>query len=59
MKEAAEMFEAAGVRSQFKLMVGGGVTTPSVQEYIGADFQTTDAMAGVSYCMKVMKGGES
>ena len=31
MKEAAEMFEEAGLRNQFKLMVGGGVTTPVVK----------------------------
>jgi methanogenic corrinoid protein MtbC1 len=58
MKEAAQMFEQAGLRNQFKLMVGGGVTTPAVKEYIGADFQTLDAMAGVHYCMKVVKGEE-
>ena len=58
MKEAAQMFEQAGLRNQFKLIVGGGVTTPAVKEYIGADFQTLDAMAGVHYCMKVVKGEE-
>ena len=56
MKQATELLEAAGLRDQFKLMVGGGVTTSAVKEYIGADFQTTDAMAGVSYCIKLAKG---
>jgi len=56
MKEAAEMLEEAGLRDQIKLMVGGGVTSPMVREYIGADFQTTDAMEGVTYCLKVIGG---
>ena len=54
MKEAAEMLKEAGLRDQIKLMVGGGGTTPIVKEYIGADFQTTDAMEGVTYCQKVI-----
>ncbi|MBM4463146.1 MAG: cobalamin-binding protein [Chloroflexi bacterium] len=56
MKEAAEMLAEAGLRDKLKLMVGGGVTTPMVKEYVGADFQTTDAMEGVAYCMKAMRG---
>jgi methanogenic corrinoid protein MtbC1 len=56
MKEASEMLEEAGLRKHFKLMVGGGISTPMVREYIGADFQTTDAMEGVAYCMKSMGG---
>jgi len=56
MKEATDMFEKAGIRDQFKLMVGGGVTTPKVKDYIGADFQTVDATEGVAYCMKVSGG---
>jgi methanogenic corrinoid protein MtbC1 len=56
MKEATEMLEEAGLRKRFKLMVGGGVTTPAVRDYISADFQTTDAMEGVSYCLKITGG---
>ena len=52
MKEATEMLVEAGLRNQLKLMVGGGVTSRLVQDYIGADFQTLDAMEGVVYCMK-------
>ena len=37
-------------------MIGGGVTTPATRDYVGADFQTIDAMAGVAYCMKIVKG---
>jgi methylmalonyl-CoA mutase cobalamin-binding domain/chain len=56
MKEATEMLVEAGLRDKLKLMVGGGVTTPMVKEYIGADFQTTDAMEGVTYCLKAIGG---
>ncbi len=56
MKEAAEMLEKAGIRNQFKLMVGGGITNNMVKEYVRADFQTVDAMEGVAYCMRSMGG---
>jgi 5-methyltetrahydrofolate--homocysteine methyltransferase len=59
MKEAAEMLEESGLRKQFKLMVGGGITNTMVKEYIGADFQTTDAMEGVEYCMKSIGGRDA
>jgi methanogenic corrinoid protein MtbC1 len=56
MKEAAEMMREAGLRQEIKLMIGGGVTTAMTKEYVGADFQTTDAMEGVAYCLKEMEG---
>ncbi len=54
MKQVAELLEKEALRNKLKLMVGGGVTTPLLKEHIGADFQTTDAMEGVSYCLNVM-----
>ena len=54
MKQAADMLDEAGLRDQIKLMVGGGVTTPMVKEYIGADFQTREATEGVAYCLEVI-----
>ena len=56
MKEAAEMLAKDGLRNEIKLLVGGGVTTPAVKEYIGADFQALDAMKGVSYCLRAAGG---
>lgn len=56
MKEASELLVESGLRERCKLMVGGGVTTPTVKEHIGADFQTLDAMEGVSYCLKEIGG---
>ncbi len=57
MKEAAELLEEAGLRAQVKLMIGGGVTSPIVKEYVGADFHTLDAAEGVAYCLQT-KGGK-
>lgn len=56
MKAATEILEKEGLRSSFKLMVGGGVTTSMIKDHLGADFQTTNAMDGVAYCMEVIKG---
>jgi len=55
MKKTTEIFEKENLRDTFKLMVGGGVTNATVKEYIGADFQTIDAMEGVAYCLKSME----
>jgi len=56
MKEASELLVESGLRDKCRLMVGGGVTTPTVKEHIGADFQTLDAMEGVSYCLEQVGG---
>lgn len=55
MKEAAQLLAQAGIRNQLTLLIGGGVTTPAVKEYVGADFQTTDATEGVAYCVRTAK----
>jgi methanogenic corrinoid protein MtbC1 len=52
MKQAAEMIVQAGLRDHLKILVGGGVTTAAVREYVGADFQTVEAMEGVAYCLE-------
>lgn len=59
MKSAVEMLEQQGLRSGFKLMVGGGVTTPMIKDHLRADFQTTNAMDGIAYCMAVAKGEQA
>jgi methylmalonyl-CoA mutase cobalamin-binding domain/chain len=56
MKEATDGLKEAGLRDSVKIMVGGGVTTPMVKDYIGADFQTLDATEGVAYCLSVVGG---
>lgn len=56
MKEAVALLQEAGLRDSVKVMIGGGVTTVGVRDYVGADFQTTDAMEGVAYCLKITGG---
>jgi 5-methyltetrahydrofolate--homocysteine methyltransferase len=55
MKEVINKLEEAGLRDKLKVLVGGGITTPLVKDYIGADFQTIDAMEGVQYCLEFIK----
>jgi len=55
MKEVIDKLEEAGLRDKLKIMVGGGITTPLVKDYIRADFQTIDAMEGVNYCLETIK----
>jgi len=56
MKEAVALIQEAGLRDSVKVIIGGGVTTAGVRDYVGADFQTTDAMEGVAYCLKITGG---
>jgi len=55
MRTAADLLEQEGLRDSFKLLVGGGVTNSTLKDHISADFQTTDAMEGVAYCLKIMQ----
>jgi methanogenic corrinoid protein MtbC1 len=52
MKEACRLLETEGLRNSLQLMIGGGVTTPELEKWLGADFQTLDASEGVAYCVK-------
>jgi methylmalonyl-CoA mutase cobalamin-binding domain/chain len=56
MKETIEAIEAAGLREGVIVLVGGGVTQPDTKDFVGADFQTRDAMAGIEYCLQVEMG---
>ena len=55
MKEVIDKLEEVGLRDKLKILVGGGITTPLVKDYIKADFQTVDAMEGVQYCLEIIK----
>ena len=55
MKEVIDKLKEEGFRDKLKIMVGGGITTSLVKDYIGADFQTIDAMEGVEYCLEIIK----
>ena len=54
-KRTIEELGELGLRGDLKVMVGGGVTTPEYGDYVGADFQTLDAAAGVVYCLEAMR----
>lgn len=47
MKETVEAIESAGLRSQVKIMVGGGTIDEQVCQYAGADGWGIDAMKAV------------
>jgi 5-methyltetrahydrofolate--homocysteine methyltransferase len=55
MKNIIDKLTEAGLRDKLKILVGGGITTTLVKDYIGADFQTVDAMEGVQYCLEIIK----
>ena len=55
MKYIVNKLEEAGLRDNLRIMVGGGITNTLVKDYIGADFQTVDAMEGVQYCLELIK----
>ncbi|MCP4753090.1 MAG: cobalamin-binding protein [Proteobacteria bacterium] len=52
MKEVVDLLQEKNLRDGLKIVVGGGVTTETVCEYIGADAQTTDVMDGLNLCRK-------
>jgi len=54
MKEVIDKLKEAGLRDKLKILVGGGITTSLVKDYIGADFQTIDAIKGVQYCLEII-----
>lgn len=53
-RRATEMLAEQGLREKLKVLVGGGVTTPEFRDFVGADFQTTDASLGVTYCLEAV-----
>jgi methylmalonyl-CoA mutase cobalamin-binding domain/chain len=54
MKETIAALEAAGLRKDVRVMVGGGSLTEQVREYVGADALGADAQAAVSLCNQWM-----
>jgi methanogenic corrinoid protein MtbC1 len=52
MKETVDALEKAGLRSQVKVMLGGGSVTEQVREFAGADALGDDAQAAVALCDK-------
>lgn len=54
MKETIAAFEAAGMRSGFKVMIGGGQIDETVRKYTGADAFGVNAVEAVGLCRKWM-----
>ncbi len=52
MKEVVDSLKEKGLRDKIKVIVGGGVTTKKVLQYVGADAQTIDAVEGIKMCRK-------
>jgi methanogenic corrinoid protein MtbC1 len=50
MKEVVDTLVDQNLRASLKVIVGGGVVTATVKEFIGADGFTTDAMDGLNQC---------
>ena len=50
MKETIAAFEAAGMRSDFKIMIGGGQIDETVRGYTGADAFGVNAVEAVALC---------
>lgn len=50
MKETVQAIEAAGLRSDLKIMIGGGQVDEAVRTYTGADAYGSNAVAAVTLC---------
>lgn len=50
MKETIAAFETAGMRSDFKIMIGGGQIDETVRGYTGADAFGVNAVEAVALC---------
>lgn len=50
MKETVDAVKEAGLRDNVKIIIGGGIVTEQVCQYVGADAWTTDAVEGVRIC---------
>jgi methanogenic corrinoid protein MtbC1 len=50
MKETVQAIEAAGLRNEMKIMIGGGQVDEAVRTYTGADAYGSNAVAAVALC---------
>jgi 5-methyltetrahydrofolate--homocysteine methyltransferase len=50
MKETVQAIDAAGLRSEMKIMIGGGQVDEAVRTYTGADAYGSNAVAAVTLC---------
>lgn len=50
MKQTIEAIEAAGLRENLKIMIGGGQIDEEIRQYVKADAYGRDAVAAVNFC---------
>lgn len=53
-RRTIHLFDEVGVRSQYKLIIGGGATTQSWADEIGADGYAPDAASAVELCKMLL-----
>ena len=58
MKDTVEALKAAGLRSQARIMIGGGVTNQEIVEYTGSDAWGANAQMAVNLCNTFMEAGK-
>lgn len=56
MKDTVDAIREAGIRSQVKIMIGGGPVNQEVVKYSGADDWGADAQKAVSLCNRFIEG---
>jgi methanogenic corrinoid protein MtbC1 len=56
MKETVQAIDAAGLRNQMKIMIGGGQVDEAVRTYTGADAYGSNAVAAVTLCRQWISG---
>ena len=56
MKETVQAIDAAGLRGNTKIMIGGGQVDEAVRSYTGADAYGGNAVAAVSLCRQWITG---
>jgi methanogenic corrinoid protein MtbC1 len=54
MKSTVEQVEAAGLRKNLKIIIGGGQMDDTVRKYTGADAYGDDAMAAVAFAKQTV-----
>jgi len=54
MKEAIATIEAAGLRDQVKILIGGGPVDEATREFVGADYYCKTAQDGVAVAKQIL-----
>jgi methylmalonyl-CoA mutase cobalamin-binding domain/chain len=53
MKNVVDAIDAAGIRKQVKIIVGGAPVNEQVRQFTGADYYAEDAVAGINLCKEI------